>query len=87
MVLAQLSATNILTEGGDTGTFKDVPIYDGYRWASKIREVATNGLFQIDVVVTDSRGNQYLDNERAGCTRPDSDNGKTGTSTATALIQ
>jgi hypothetical protein len=59
MVLAQLSVTNKLEEGSYTGSFKEVPIYDGYQWASNIREVATNGLFQVDVVVVDSKGNQY----------------------------
>ena len=77
MILAQLSATNILTEGGDSGTFKDVPIYDGYKWVSNTREVATNGLFQVDVVVMDSQGNQYS-MMSALMYRPDSDNSKMG---------
>jgi Tfp pilus assembly protein PilV len=77
MILAQLSATNVLTEGSDSGTFKDVPVYDGYKWTSNTREVATNGLFQIDVVVIDSRGNQYS-MMSALMYRPDSDNNKMG---------
>src|ERR1700719_691371 len=42
MILAQLSATNILTEGSDSGTFHDVPIYDGYKWVTLTRAVDTN---------------------------------------------
>jgi type II secretory pathway pseudopilin PulG len=58
MVAAQLSATNKLEEGSESGTFHDIPIYEGYRWVSNSREVATNGLFQIDVVVVDPNGTQ-----------------------------
>ena len=58
MVVAQLSATNKLEEGSESGTFEDIPIYKDYRWVSNAREVATNGLFQIDVVVVDPNGAQ-----------------------------
>ncbi len=58
MVIAQLSTTNKLEEGSDSGTFQDVPIYKDYHWVTNTREVATNGLFQIDVVVVDPNGNQ-----------------------------
>ena len=59
MILAQLSATNILVEGSQSGNFRDVPIYEGYQWAANIREVDTNGLFQADVMIVDSKGNQF----------------------------
>jgi type II secretion system protein I len=58
MILARLAATNMLTEGSDSGTFSDIPIYQGYKWVSDCREAATNGLFQIDVVVVDPNGVQ-----------------------------
>ncbi|MGA2748923.1 MAG: hypothetical protein ABSG59_09125 [Verrucomicrobiota bacterium] len=58
MVAAQLSATNQLEEGSETGGFEDVPIYEGYKWVYDCREVATNGLYQVDFVVVDPGGNQ-----------------------------
>jgi type II secretory pathway pseudopilin PulG len=77
MVLAQLSATNKLEEGGASGTFQDIPIYKDYRWASDIREVATNGLFQVDVVVVDQSGNQ-ISKMTALLYKPNSGNGQMG---------
>jgi Tfp pilus assembly protein PilV len=80
MVIAQMSATNKLEEGSVSGTFKDIPIYKDYRWVSNVREVATNGLFQVDVVVVDQSGNQYS-TMSALLYRPDSGNGKLGLQT------
>ncbi len=78
MILSQLSATNILIEGSQSGNFKDVPIYEGYQWAANLHEVDTNGLFQADVVVTDSKGNPYS-TMSALLYRPDSEkNNKLG---------
>jgi type II secretion system protein I len=77
MVVAQLSATNKLEEGSESGTFDDIPIYQGYRWVSSSREVATNGLFQIDVVVVDPNGTQSS-MLSVLLYRPDSDNGQLG---------
>jgi type II secretory pathway pseudopilin PulG len=77
MIIAQLTATNILVEGSDSGTFKDIPIYQNYRWVSNIREYTTNGLFQVDVVVVDPSGNQYS-TMSALLYKPDSNNGKMG---------
>jgi Tfp pilus assembly protein PilV len=80
MVIAQLSTTNKLMEGSDSGSFKDVPIYEGYRWVTNIREVATNGLFQVDAVVADKSGNQ-ISILSVLLYRPDSDTGKMGLQT------
>ncbi|HEY3854921.1 MAG TPA: hypothetical protein VGO67_11050 [Verrucomicrobiae bacterium] len=55
MILAQISSTNILTEGSQSGNFKDVPIYQDYDWLAVLREVDTNGLFQVDVIVRNSK--------------------------------
>jgi type II secretory pathway pseudopilin PulG len=77
MVLAQLSTTNKLTEGSDSGAFEDIPIYKGYRWVSDTREVATNGLFQVHVVVVDPNGTQSSILS-ALLYRPDSDKGQMG---------
>jgi Tfp pilus assembly protein PilV len=77
MVIAQLSATNALEEGSDTGTFDEVPIYKDYHWVSEIREVATNGLFQVDVVVVDPKGTQ-ISTVSALLYRPNSKTGQMG---------
>jgi len=49
MVAAQLSLTNKVFEGSDSGDFGD--LYPDYRWASDTAEVGTNGLFQVDITV------------------------------------
>jgi type II secretory pathway pseudopilin PulG len=49
MLIAQLSLTNQLTAGSDSGDFGD--LYRGYRWTSDITEI-TNGLFQVEYLVT-----------------------------------
>jgi Tfp pilus assembly protein PilV len=56
MRASELTLTNKLEEGSDSGTFGDIPIYDGYRWTSETREVATNGLFQVDFAVYNPKG-------------------------------
>jgi type II secretion system protein I len=56
MVAAQLSLTNILKEGTESGTFEDIPIYNGYRWVSQVTEEATNGLFRVDFAVINPSG-------------------------------
>lgn len=45
-----LSLTNRLEEGVDSGDFGD--LHPGYQWTREIRLVGTNGLFQVDFVVT-----------------------------------
>jgi type II secretory pathway pseudopilin PulG len=49
MLAAELSLTNKLTEGSDSGDFGK--IYPDYRWAREIAEASTNGLFQVDFTV------------------------------------
>ena len=56
MVAAQLSLTNKLEEGSDSGDFRDIPIYEGYRWVSQTTEAATNGLFQVQFRVFSPSG-------------------------------
>jgi prepilin-type N-terminal cleavage/methylation domain-containing protein len=46
---AMLSLTNKLEEGVTSGNFGD--LYPGYNWVQEIREIATNGLFQVDYTV------------------------------------
>ncbi len=49
MAIAQLSLTNKLEEGTDSGDFGD--LYPGYDWTTETSLASTNGLFQIDVNV------------------------------------
>jgi len=49
MVAAQLSKTNKLTEGVLSGDFGDA--YHDYSWEMVTQEAATNGLYQVDIVV------------------------------------
>ncbi len=49
MLISQLSLTNQLAEGSDSGDFGE--LYPGYRWTSEITE-RTNGLFQVEYLVT-----------------------------------
>ena len=46
---AELSLTNILVEGGESGDFGR--LYPGVSWSRDVVQVATNGLFQVDFVV------------------------------------
>jgi len=58
MVAGYFTVSNTIDEGSMTGDFSDIAGYEGYRWVSNAREVATNGLFQMDFVVVDPRGVQ-----------------------------
>jgi hypothetical protein len=49
MVAAQLYKTNRLTEGVLSGDFGDT--YHDYSWETVTQEAATNGLYQVDIVV------------------------------------
>lgn len=49
MVAAQLSKTNRVTEGTLSGDFGDS--YRDYSWEMETQEFATNGLYQVDIVV------------------------------------
>jgi hypothetical protein len=49
MVAAQISITNKLSEGTESGDFGKM--YPGYSWEADEYEVGTNGLWQVDIVV------------------------------------
>ena len=49
MAVASLTITNQLEEGSEAGNFGEV--YPDYTYNLTKREIATNGLFQIDVTV------------------------------------
>ncbi len=55
---AELSLTNRLEEGGDSGNFGS--LYPGVSWSRDITMVATNGLFQVDFTVSDASVNSRL---------------------------
>jgi hypothetical protein len=49
ILAAQLSLTNRLTEGFDSGDFGN--LYPDYRWEQRSFEVSSNGLWQVDFAV------------------------------------
>lgn len=51
---AELSLTNRLEEGVESGDFGD--IHPGYGWTREIVEVGTNGLFQVEFTVVGAGG-------------------------------
>ena len=46
---AQLSLTNVLQEGVESGDFGD--LYPGVTWTREITEVSSNGLYRVDFMV------------------------------------
>jgi hypothetical protein len=65
MIAAELSMTNKLEEGSETGDFGD--LYPDYTWSRDILMAGTNGLFQVDIVVyhEDRHGYRHQQNEDA----------------------
>ena len=49
MVAAQLSKTNRLYEGTESGDFGN--LYPGYSWETDTYEAESNGLWQVDIIV------------------------------------
>ena len=49
IVAAETSLTNALTEGLDSGDFEGM--HPGFVWTRDIREVSSNKLFQVDMIV------------------------------------
>ncbi len=49
MVAAQVTRTNRLTEGSESGDFGN--LYPDYSWQTETYEVQTNGLWEVDIVV------------------------------------
>ena len=58
MLAAQLSLTNRLTEGSQSGDFGD--FYHGYTW-DQVSTHITNSLWQVDFVVHHHLGTKYVD--------------------------
>jgi len=57
MVAANYYVTNQIEEGEVRGDFSDIAGYDKYTWTSTAVEVATNGLYRMDIVVKDPNDN------------------------------
>jgi len=49
MLAAELSLTNKLSEGSESGDFGK--LYPEFRWTREVQEASTNGLFQVDFTV------------------------------------
>lgn len=49
MVAAELSMTNKLEVGGESGDFGE--LYPDYSWAREVSMWGTNGMFQVDILV------------------------------------
>ena len=52
-LLAELSLTNRLTEGGASGEFGD--LNPGYTWQQEVSLASSNGLYQVDYIVFNPR--------------------------------
>jgi hypothetical protein len=72
VVAAQISLTNKLYEGVESGDWGK--IYPGCSWEAQILEVATNGLFQVDIVVHRRGVQQPVDKMSIWLFRPESPN-------------
>lgn len=63
MVAAQISLTNKLTEQLETGDFEDM--YPDFEWTRDVYEVATNSLFQVDILVQKRSANAPIESKMA----------------------
>lgn len=59
MLAAELSITNKLYDGEDSGDFGDA--YANYTWSREMHEVGTNGLFEVNFVVHHRVGHGPVD--------------------------
>lgn len=59
MLAAELSLTNKLTEGVESGDFGD--LYPDYKWTQEIIEVGTNGLFEVRFVIMHNAGGRLIE--------------------------
>jgi hypothetical protein len=77
LVAAELSITNKLAEGLESGDFGDM--YPDHTWTRDTRESATNGLFQVDIIVQRGSGNGPVESKMSILLfRPESAGGSLG---------
>ena len=62
LILAALSLSNAFEEGMISGDYEDIApgMYPGYRWEAGISEVASNGLFVVDVMTYSQKKKNVL---------------------------
>ena len=70
MVAAQLYKTNKLTEGIESGDFGDM--YPDYSWETDSEQIASNGLWQVDIVVNRRGLQKHVDAMSVWMYSPDS---------------
>ncbi len=70
MVAAQLYKTNRLTEGTDSGDFDKY--YRDYSWTTDSQQIASNGLWQVDIVVRKRGVHEPVDKMTVWLYSPDS---------------
>ncbi|HSA12637.1 MAG TPA: hypothetical protein P5205_19930 [Candidatus Paceibacterota bacterium] len=70
MVAAQVGNTNKLEEGSQSGDFGK--LYPGYSWEAETYEAATNGLWQVDIVVRQRGAAKPVDQMSIFLFRPES---------------
>jgi hypothetical protein len=51
MIAAEMTMSNKLEAGFDSGAFEGIDAYRDYTWQRQIQLFSTNGLFQVDIVV------------------------------------
>jgi hypothetical protein len=68
IILASLSLSNALEEGSMSGNFEDIApnMYPGARWEAEIREIGSNGLFEINVMTYNERKRSQMPSVIAG---------------------
>jgi hypothetical protein len=74
LLASQLSVTNILIEGTESGDLGALlgDAYKGYTWTEDIEEEQTNKLFHVDVVIQRSDDKSIVSADRYLFYRPDS---------------
>ena len=70
MIASELSLTNQLVEGSQSGDFGEA--YPGYDWTAKITEEQSNKLFRVDYVVQRSDNHEVMQNMSVLFFRPQS---------------
>ena len=78
MVASELSLTNKLVEGNDSGDLGDLlgEAYQGYNWTSAVDEVESNNLFRVDLILqSPAPGNPVVSQMSILLYRPQSDAG------------
>ena len=73
-VVSQIAMTNKLVEGIYSGNLSDLlgKPYADYKWTGEIREVQSNRLFQLDVVIQTTRSRDIISRNTSLLFRPES---------------